>query len=99
MLDLEPYEEEVLVRMYDKRLIGMDYKPIQVVRSKVNWEEIARTYRLKKSFEKMIRHLSNKGYVDTHGKGGNVASLTRLGVSYVRGILLERKSKEERKPS
>jgi len=90
---LEPYEEEVLTRMYDKRLIGMDYKPIQIVRSKVNWEEIARTHRVKKSFERVIRHLSNKGYIDTHGKAGNVASLTSLGVSYVRGKLQERKSK------
>lgn len=79
--------------MYDKRLIGMDYKPIEVVRSKINWEEMARTHRVKKSFERVIRHLSNKGYVDTHGKGGNVASLTSLGISYVRGKLLGRKGK------
>jgi len=36
-----------------------------------------------KSFDNVIRHLANKGYVDFHGKSGDVASLSRLGVSYV----------------
>ena len=82
---LEAYEEDVLEAIYDSRLIGNNYTSIQKVSSLIKWTQISHNYNVKKSFESVIKHLANKGYVDTHGKYGDVASLTKLGVAYVRG--------------
>lgn len=82
-LTLQTYEEEVLMAMYDEGIIGNAYRSVQIIRSKIRWEEIARRHKVNKSFDNVIRHLANKGYVDFHGKSGDVASLSRLGVSYV----------------
>jgi len=84
-LTLEAYEEEVLFAMYDQRLIRQDYKSIERVCSMIKWTSIARKYNVRKTCQKVLRHLATKGYVDLHGKAGNVASLTKLGVDYVLG--------------
>lgn len=84
---LEAYEEKVLSSMYDKRIIGMGYTSIQKIASMISWSGIAQKYEVKKSFERVIRHLASRGYIDLHGKSGNVASLSRLGVAYVVGKL------------
>jgi hypothetical protein len=84
---LELYENEVLKRMYDKEIIGMNYFAVEKVAGIVKWDEIARNYRVKKSFNKVVRHLRNKGLVTDHGKSGAVVSLTQIGVLYVRGLL------------
>lgn len=89
---LESYEEEVLIRMYNEGLIRHAYKSIQRIRSKVRWDEIAERYRVTRSFEGVIRHLARKGYIDLHGKRGDVASLSSIGVSYVWAKLKERNS-------
>ena len=90
-LPLEDYEEELLIAMYNEGLIRMDYKPIQVVRSRTHWQELADKYGIRKSFDSVIRHLANKGYIDPHGKSGDVASLSAIGVAYVWQKLKERK--------
>ncbi len=63
---IEKHEEEILVRMFQKELIGMKYTSIERVASKISWEEIARTYRIKKSFQsvmrRLINHMENKQY-------------------------------------
>ena len=82
-MTLEPYEEEVLVRMYDKELIMMRYTSIQRIRGMIRWDEIAQKYGVKRSLNKVFRHLFNTGYVSDHGKSGDVASLTKIGVEYV----------------
>lgn len=82
---LEAYEEEVLFSMYDKRIIGMGYTSIQKIASIIGWTQITQKHGVKKSFERTIRHLASRGYIDLHGKSGNVASLSRLGVAYVIG--------------
>ncbi|MEP0826693.1 MAG: hypothetical protein HRF40_14545 [Nitrososphaera sp.] len=79
------YEEEILMRMYDEGIIGMDYRPIQIVRAKINWLELSQRYGLKKGFHSIMRRLENKGYVSSHGKSGDVCSLTQVGVLYVLG--------------
>ncbi len=84
-MTLEAYEEEVLFVMYDQRLIRQDYKSIEKVCAMIKWNNIARKYQIKKTCQKVLRHLAAKGYVDLHGKAANVASLTRLGVEYVLG--------------
>jgi ribosomal protein S25 len=84
-MTLEPYEEEVLLAMFDHELIGANYKAIEKVCSMIKWIHIARKYSVKKSCSKVLRHLASKGYVDLHGKAGNVASLTKFGVDYVMG--------------
>ncbi|WGM90355.1 MAG: hypothetical protein IAX21_01465 [Candidatus Bathyarchaeota archaeon] len=82
---LEAYEEEVLEAMYDNHLIGNQYSSIQNVSSRIKWQAICQKYGIKKKFSKVIKRLANKGYIDTHGKSGNVAALTKLGVLYVLG--------------
>jgi len=84
-LTLKGYEEEVLLAMYDRRLIRQDYASVEKVCSMIKWTMIARKYNIKKTCQKVLRHLAAKGYVDLHGKAGNVASLTKLGVDYVLG--------------
>jgi hypothetical protein len=84
---LEPYEEEVLLRLYDNGLIAMRYCSIQKASSAIKWQDIAKEHGVKKSFPSVLRRLASKGYVDEHGKSGNVVSLTRLGVFYVKGKL------------
>ncbi len=82
---LEAYEEEVLSSMYDNQIIRMNYTSIQKVASKIGWREIASKHKVRKSFQKVVRNLYSKGYVDLHGKSGNVASLSQLGVVYIIG--------------
>jgi hypothetical protein len=83
-LALEPYEEEVLRRLYDEEIISMRYKPVETVRSKINWLEIVEKYKVKKSFRQVIRKLYQKGYIDFHGKSGAVCSLSQIGAAYVK---------------
>jgi len=51
----------------------------------IKWTSIAGKYNVRKTCQRVLRHLAAKGYVDLHGKAANVASLTRLGVEYVLG--------------
>ena len=82
--NMESYEDEVLIRMFDKDIIGMNYKSVERVATKIKWNEIANKFRVKKSFQSVIRELVNMGLVTDHGKSGRVASLTQLGVAYVK---------------
>lgn len=90
---LKDYEDEILIRMFDKGLIGMDYTSIERVASKIKWSDIASRYKVKKSFQSVIRELLSKLLVTDHGKSGRVASLTKLGVGYVHEL------KKTREPS
>jgi hypothetical protein len=82
-LTLERHEEEILRRMYDEEVIAMNYKPVEAVRSKINWIQIAQEHRIKKKFSSIMERLEKKGYVDSHGKSGYVYSLSFQGVAYV----------------
>lgn len=89
---LKDYEEEVLIRMFDKGVIGMDYTSTERIASKIKWVELAGKYRVKKSFQSVIRELVNKLVVTDHGKSGRVVSLTKLGVDYVYELKKEKES-------
>ena len=80
---LKYYEDEILIRMFDRGVIGMDYTSVERVASKIKWSDIASKYRVKKSFQSVIRELVSKLLVTDHGKSGRVVSLTKLGVDYV----------------
>ncbi|MBI2547154.1 MAG: hypothetical protein HYW23_01770 [Candidatus Aenigmarchaeota archaeon] len=80
---LKDYENEILIRMFDKGVIGMDYTSVERIASKIKWSDIAVKYRVKKSFQSIIRDLASKLLVSDHGKSGRVASVTKLGVDYV----------------
>jgi hypothetical protein len=82
-LTLHDYEEEILRRMYDTQIIGMDYVSVQKVRSKIHWIDLQSKYNIRKSFHSIMRRLEAKGYVDDHGKSGAVYSLSQDGVHYV----------------
>lgn len=80
--NLEPYEEEVLLAMYDKGVIGMAYTSVQKIAAMIKWNDIARKYSVRRKFSKVLDRLHSKGYVDFHGKSRDVASLSRFGVQY-----------------
>jgi hypothetical protein len=83
---LKDYEEEILRRLFDCGIIGeRGYCSIQKAASAIKWRDIAQKHRVKKSFPNVLWHLRSKGYIDSHGKGGDVISLTKLGVDYVLG--------------
>ena len=69
----------------------MGYKSIQRIQGMIHWYEIAQKYGVKRGFNKVMRHLTSKGYIDPHGKGGDVASLSKIGVEYVKGLKLMRR--------
>jgi hypothetical protein len=83
---LRDYEEQVLFRMFDNKIIAMNYCAVEKVASIIKWPSVATEYQVKKNFSSVLDHLHSKGYVDYHGKSGNVASLTRFGVAYVIGV-------------
>ena len=82
---LEEYEEEVLFRLYDNSLIKMRYCAVEKAAALVKWGDISKKYGVKKSFNNVLKKLRSKGYVDDHGKSGDVVSLTLKGVLYVKG--------------
>ena len=82
---LRDYEEELLLQLYDNGLIAMRYCSIQKAADITKWQSIMKKYGVKKSFLGVLRKLTSKGYVDFHGKSGDVVSLSRLGVFYVKG--------------
>lgn len=82
---LEDYQDEILFRMFDNKIIAMQYYAVEKVSSIIKWPDIARKYRIKKSFSNVLGNLHSKGYVDFHGKSRDVVSLSRLGTDYVMG--------------
>ena len=82
---LRDFEEEILLRLYDNGLIAMKYCSTQKAADIIKWQEISKKYVIKKGFSSVLRKLASKGYVDFHGKSGDVVSLSRLGVYYVKG--------------
>lgn len=84
---MKDYEEAVLIALFDEKVIGNNYKPIQKAARKIKWFEIAKKYGVKKSFKKVLQGLANKGLVSDHGKSGRVISLTLAGLAYLRSEL------------
>ena len=82
---LKDYEEQILFFLFDNGIIEMHYCSIQKAASLIKWQDICQKYKVKKKFPNVLFHLKAKGYVDFHGKSGDVVSLSRLGVAYVRG--------------
>ena len=83
---LKDYEEEILLRLYDNGLIAMRYCAVQKAADIIKWQDMAKKHSVKKSFPSVLKTpLGSKGYVDLHGKSGDVVSLSRLGVFYVKG--------------
>jgi hypothetical protein len=82
---LKDYEEEILFRMFDNKIIAMSYYAVEKVASIIKWQTIAKKYGIRKSFSKVLSNLHSKGYVDFHGKSRDVVSLSKFGVDYVKG--------------
>ena len=83
---MKEFEDAILIRRYNKELPGMNYKSTEKVASIVKWQEIQQEYQVKKSFNKVIRNLISKMFIDDHGKRGEVASLSKIGTQYVREL-------------
>jgi hypothetical protein len=82
---LKDYEKEILLRLYDSGIIYVKYCSTQKAASIIKWRDIAQKYGVKKGFDNILWKLKAKGYIDFHGKSGNVVSLSRFGVDYVMG--------------
>jgi len=82
---LEGHEEEILFGLYDNSIIRLNYCSIQKAASIIKWNDISKKYGVKKSFPNVLWKLRSKGYVEFHGKSGDVVSLSRIGVAYVVG--------------
>jgi len=85
---LETYEEAILFKMYDCRIIGnKGYKSIEEIQRFIKWDKIRRQYQVRKKFKNVLRGLIGKGYIDDHGKSGKVASLSPIGTAYVHELI------------
>lgn len=90
-MPLKEYEEEILIRMLDKEIIQNRYLPTETIAHHINWNEIQTSYNIKKKFKSVIEKLRNKGYVNDHGKSGEVYSLTYIGLAYAKNKANNRK--------
>lgn len=88
---MEDYEEAILVRMYEKRIIGKDIKRLEHIQSMVKWNNLREEYRVKKGFKKVLKGLTP--YVAGGKYSWTAASLSKKGVHYVRGMVEEERSK------
>ena len=95
MASLDACEEVTLLRIYNEGLVFMDNKPVNTVRSKIRWDDLARKNGCKKKFTRVLDRLKNAGLVDYHGKSGDVASLTKDGVQYARALIRMKKYTDE----
>ena len=76
----------ILLRMYQKGLVGNKYRGIHMVRRSIGWSKIASHYREKK-FEAIARRLIKKGLLDDAGKSARVLSLSMMGQVHVKAYL------------
>lgn len=85
---LEDYEIAILLKMFDEKIIGKPgYTSIQRVRSKIHWQNIASAYKVKKSFDSIVRHLVKRKLLSDDGKSLEVIYLDKLGVDFVYAFL------------
>ena len=87
---LDPFELEILVRMYDEGIILTDYLPIERVASKIRWTQLSAAFKVKKGFKGILKHLKSRGLVTDQGKSLEVVSLTKYGVVLAREELARR---------
>ena len=76
-------EETILLRMLDKGIIGMNYKPIKLLENTLKFKEL----NPRGNFRKILRKLANYGLISDHGKSFEVASLTQDGVKYAESLI------------
>lgn len=82
-------ETAILLRMYQKGLVGNRYRSIQIVRRSIGWDRIASHYRERRRFEAIARKLVKKRLLDDAGKSARVLSLSMMGHVRVRVCLEE----------
>ena len=85
-----PLELEILVRMYDEGIILTDYLPVETTASKIRWTQLSASFKVKKGFKGVLKHLKSRGLVTDQGKSLEVVSLTKYGVVLAREELARR---------
>lgn len=81
------YEMAILLRMYQKGLVGSKYRSMQDVRRSIGWVKIASHYREKKKFDAIARKLIKSGMLADAGKSAKVLSLSMVGLVHVKEYL------------
>ena len=79
----------ILLRMYQKGLVGNKYRGIQIVRRSIGWDKMALHYREKRRFEAIARSLVKKRMLCDAGKSAKVLSLSMVGNVHVKKYLEE----------
>ena len=87
MAQLEACEEIVILKLYNMRIIGMNYRPLKMIAADVEWTKLNEKYKCSKNFEKIIRRLFQYRLAWDHGKRGEVASLTPTGKDYAVALI------------
>ncbi|MGI0079839.1 MAG: hypothetical protein ACRECH_09455 [Nitrososphaerales archaeon] len=95
MAQLDVCEEIVILRMYNMRIIGMNYRPLKMVAADIQWMKLVEKYNCSKDFEKIIRRLFQYRLASDHGKRGEVAALTPAGKDYAVALIKLRKYPDE----
>jgi hypothetical protein len=90
MNGLDPFDLEILVRMYDEGIILTDYLPIERAASKIRWTQLSASFQVKKGFKGVLKRLKSRGLVTDQGKSLEVVSLTKYGVILAREELARR---------
>lgn len=80
-------EMAILLRMYQKGLVGNKYRSMQDVRRSIGWVKIASHYRERKKFDAIARKLIKSGMLADAGKSAKVLSLSIAGLLRVREYL------------
>ena len=82
-MEPEDVETAVLVRMYEKGLVGGEYRSRQMVERSIGWSRLASHYRARPRFTALAKRLVKSGLLDDHGKSMRVLSLTVEGAAHV----------------
>jgi len=74
-MKLKDHEKVLLLRMYDKAIIGMGYRSLETVESSIHWSEIQEKFRVKKKFRSVVQHLGNLGILTGKKKSYKITSI------------------------
>lgn len=82
-------EMAILLRMYQRGLVGSRYRSTQIVRRRIGPDKMAPHYRERRRFEAIARSLAKKMMLSDAGKSAKVLSLSMVGNVHVKEYLEE----------
>ena len=83
---MEETHKIIILRMYNKKLIGGNCKSIQLIAKLVNWDDLRKEYGIKQGFKSYMRPLFGK-FIEN--RGDEVLSLNKNGFKLALGLITE----------